>query len=268
MRIKFYRLQKGLSQSQLAYSICTKGAISQYESNRTHPAARTIEKIAKRLGVSVEILTDGDRKVNRTIRDLELSTIEDKALLNEWRLDTLGGRVRYFRSRKKITQTELAKGLCTASAISQIESGKVIPTTDLLLGIAKRLEVNLFHLLIGEEYYLLESDVSQAYEDMDRGDYLDAIRRLESVLYSPAFPAIFSGDTSKGKILSKLGACYLHIEEMSKAENLLIESLHCLKTSKLHVDKLEISEIHSLLSEIYREGEWSKRVKETSPVLH
>lgn len=268
MRIKFYRLQKKLSQSQLAYSICTKGAISQYESSRTQPSTRTIEKIAKRLGIPVTNLIDGDKQVDRTIRDLEVAAYEDKELLTEWRLDTLGGRVRYCRLRKKLSQTELAKGLCSASAISQIESGKVSPNTDLLLEIARRLEVNLFHLLFGEEYYPLESHVAQAYEEMDMGDYISAIRRLESVLYSPHFTAIFSGDTSKGKILSKLGVCYFQIGEMEKAESLFIEALHSMMTTELRVDKLEVSEIHSFLSELYRGGEFNKRVREMPPILH
>jgi hypothetical protein len=100
------------------------------------------------------------------------------------------------------------------------------------------------------------------------GDYFSAIRRFESVLYSPDFTAIFSGDTSKGKILSKMGLCYFQIGETEKAENLLVQALHCLMTTKIRVDKLEISEIYSLLSKIYRGGELSKRVKEMSLVLH
>jgi transcriptional regulator with XRE-family HTH domain len=61
-----------------------------------------------------------------------------------WRI---GQRIRVFRMMKGITQIELAKGLCTPSMVSQIESDKVRPSYRILFAIAERLGVPLEHLL-------------------------------------------------------------------------------------------------------------------------
>lgn len=47
--------------------------------------------------------------------------------------------IRESRKRACLTQTELAKGICTPSMISQIESGKAVPSEELLSKLADRL---------------------------------------------------------------------------------------------------------------------------------
>ncbi|MFD2172425.1 helix-turn-helix domain-containing protein [Tumebacillus lipolyticus] len=52
-----------------------------------------------------------------------------------------GGLIRESRKRACLTQTELAKGICTPSMISQIENGKAIPSEELLSKLADRMGV-------------------------------------------------------------------------------------------------------------------------------
>ncbi|ARU63689.1 hypothetical protein CBW65_23695 [Tumebacillus avium] len=60
---------------------------------------------------------------------------------------SLGQRIRELRLRKGMTQIELAKGICTPSMISQIESDRARPSYKMLVGLANRLEVPMEHLL-------------------------------------------------------------------------------------------------------------------------
>jgi transcriptional regulator with XRE-family HTH domain len=62
-------------------------------------------------------------------------------------MDSLGQRIRDFRLKKGMTHIELAKGLCTPSMISLIESGRARPSYKVLYAIADRLGVPLEYLL-------------------------------------------------------------------------------------------------------------------------
>ncbi|KEO84915.1 helix-turn-helix domain-containing protein [Tumebacillus flagellatus] len=56
---------------------------------------------------------------------------------------TLGQKIRLFRLRLGLSQREFAKGICTPSMISQIESGRCNPSNHLLQAIVDRLGVSL-----------------------------------------------------------------------------------------------------------------------------
>ncbi|MED0675406.1 helix-turn-helix domain-containing protein [Aneurinibacillus thermoaerophilus] len=55
----------------------------------------------------------------------------------------IGEVVREIRKYLNISQTELAKGICTQALISKIEKGEVIPSAEILYYIAKRLGITL-----------------------------------------------------------------------------------------------------------------------------
>ncbi|WP_188694638.1 helix-turn-helix domain-containing protein [Pullulanibacillus camelliae] len=55
----------------------------------------------------------------------------------------LGKEIKYLRKEKGINQKELAEGICTQSAISQIESGEIFPRIDTLYYLAAKLRVSI-----------------------------------------------------------------------------------------------------------------------------
>ncbi|WP_139489995.1 helix-turn-helix domain-containing protein [Brevibacillus dissolubilis] len=58
----------------------------------------------------------------------------------------VGKRLREFRKKMKLTQGELAEGICNRSYVSQIEKGLVIPSPEILEQLAKRLDTDLKNL--------------------------------------------------------------------------------------------------------------------------
>ncbi|MFT9849200.1 helix-turn-helix domain-containing protein [Aneurinibacillus sp. REN35] len=58
-------------------------------------------------------------------------------------IQRIGEVVREIRKYLNISQTELAKGICTQALISKIEKGEVIPSAEILYYIAKRLGITL-----------------------------------------------------------------------------------------------------------------------------
>ena len=63
----------------------------------------------------------------------------------------IGRRMRALRLTLKVTQSALAKTLkVKPSAISQIESGKIRPSTDTMLLLTKLCDVNLHWLITGK----------------------------------------------------------------------------------------------------------------------
>jgi HTH-type transcriptional regulator, quorum sensing regulator NprR len=53
-RIRELRMQKGLTQSDLAMGIVTPSMISQLESGKAHPSHKVLFKLAAKLDVSVD----------------------------------------------------------------------------------------------------------------------------------------------------------------------------------------------------------------------
>lgn len=62
-----------------------------------------------------------------------------------------GQRLKALRKKQKLTQSDLGRGFATASMISQIESGRVVPSRELLLKIIQRLGAD------AEDFATLES---------------------------------------------------------------------------------------------------------------
>lgn len=61
--------------------------------------------------------------------------------------NVLGRRIQELRIQRGWTQSFLGEGLCTPSMISQIESGKAVPSVDLLKKLVEKLGVALSHVI-------------------------------------------------------------------------------------------------------------------------
>jgi transcriptional regulator with XRE-family HTH domain len=62
----------------------------------------------------------------------------------------IGPRLRGLREAARMTQAQVAEGICTKAAISAIESGKALPSLDLLTQLATRLGVSPV-VIIGDD---------------------------------------------------------------------------------------------------------------------
>ncbi|MFD2171157.1 helix-turn-helix domain-containing protein [Tumebacillus lipolyticus] len=70
--------------------------------------------------------------------------------------ETLGLRIRRLRLEKGMTQGELADRFVTISMISQVESGKSIPSVELIQHLAQRLQISM-HELMSDKVDQMES---------------------------------------------------------------------------------------------------------------
>ncbi|WP_018922085.1 helix-turn-helix domain-containing protein [Salsuginibacillus kocurii] len=64
----------------------------------------------------------------------------------------LGAEIAYLRKKNKLTQTDLAKNICTQPTISMIEKGEIVPGIDTLHNIALRLNKPVEYFLKVLEY--------------------------------------------------------------------------------------------------------------------
>lgn len=78
----------------------------------------------------------------------------------------LGSRIRRLRKLRKMTQEELAGGICTKSFVSQVEKGHARPALDTLQAFADRLGVSLADLFEPGEPTTPPAWVAEALRDI------------------------------------------------------------------------------------------------------
>lgn len=129
---------------------------------------------------------------------------------------TLGQRVRELRMKIGMTQIDLAKGICTPSMISQIESDRARPSYKTLTSISERLEVPLDRLLMGVDLNLEYVSIYKMARAMVASkEYDSAIPLLLEVLGSSR------SQISSMDIMFELGECYLYTKQFETAEEYL-----------------------------------------------
>ncbi|MBL0385908.1 helix-turn-helix domain-containing protein [Tumebacillus sp. ITR2] len=130
-------------------------------------------------------------------------------------LVVLGTLIKELREIRGLTQGDLARGLCTASMISQVETGKARPSLDLLTEVAKRLKVDVNFFFENKKHSAgtLSYFLAKAY--MGARKYTHAMHYLQDLLnargtYGDSIP-----------LLVDLVHCYLHLGKLAEAEQLL-----------------------------------------------
>lgn len=144
-------------------------------------------------------------------------------------MESLGQKIRRRRLDKKLTQAQLADGLVSASAISQIESDKINPSYKLLCQIADRLEAPL------------EMFIS------DRDDYREQLssHKLAKTLisakeFAKALPILENLEESGSPVddldlWKDLALCHLQMRNYPTAHQLLEQvTHHALKEEQHH----------------------------------
>lgn len=108
---------------------------------------------------------------------------EDPELHENNDVETLGERIRNLRKQRRLTQSQLGRGVVTASMISQIESDRVIPSAELLQAIATRLNVQTDYFA---ECIVARADAVKTWRhakaSMERGDFEQALELIQSVV--------------------------------------------------------------------------------------
>lgn len=131
---------------------------------------------------------------------------------------SLGQRIRELRMKKGLTQIDLAKGLCTPSMISQIESDRARPSYKILFAIGERLDVALEKLLADVDLNLeYVSTYKMARAMVAAKEYASAIPLLKELLGIPR------GTIPTFDIMFELAECYLHTNQLEEAEKQLAE---------------------------------------------
>ncbi len=119
---------------------------------------------------------------------------------------SLGQKIRDFRLKKAMTQIELAKGLCTPSMISQIESDRARPSYKILHALAERLGVPLEHLLKDVNLDLEYTSKHKLVIGLVRSkEYRSAIPLLQELLQNPHHRI------SNSDLHLELACCHLEI---------------------------------------------------------
>lgn len=96
--------------------------------------------------------------------------------------ETTGQKVRKYRSELKMSQSQLADGNCTVSAISQIESDKIRPTMELLAKLADRLKIDISYLVDVSEFAVdMEYLFSYTKVLIKKQQYTEALRTFEDL---------------------------------------------------------------------------------------
>jgi HTH-type transcriptional regulator, pleiotropic regulator of extracellular virulence genes len=90
----------------------------------------------------------------------------------------LGQSIEMLRKKKKMSQGQLAEGICTQPAVSQIEKGKVYPKVDTLYYFASKLDTSLSHFV----EVLLEEPEEKQNEVIQKLNRLSTEQKHEEIL--------------------------------------------------------------------------------------
>lgn len=158
---------------------------------------------------------------------------------------SLGQRIRHLRNKQGITQIELAKGLCTPSMISQIESDRARPSFKVLAKLAERLEVTMEKLLQDVNLDLeVTATFKMAMSMMKANEYLAAIPLFQELLEMPrhAFPSM--------ELRLHLGKCYLAVGEYHNASK---EFRDVIELATFHKDSEILTDVLTHMASLYRQ---------------
>ncbi len=208
----------------------------------------------------------------------------------------MGERVRKLRIARGLTQTELANGRFTKEYMSQIERGRVRPTTDTLGWLADRLGVGQAYLETGvssEESERAAARIVRAEAALKSSDYEEALACLEGLSDSLEGPhpelelrALFaessarthlgeldatlallaraqelaSGpaftDLDRARVFFHLGRCRYKLASISTAAALFTEALELIRRSGLADDRLVASALRWRSRCYRRQRDW------------
>ncbi|KEO80911.1 helix-turn-helix domain-containing protein [Tumebacillus flagellatus] len=178
---------------------------------------------------------------------MDISSEDDKNMLQEGYI-TLGQRIRDLRMSKGLTQTQLAEGILTPSMISQVESGKALPSYATVAAIARKLETPVSKLFEGLTFNKMQlSGYKLAVSHMATGSYRSA---------QPVFRELMEAEQLDDGIPFKelklnLAICCRESEDYDEAIRLLTDLVKEYSRSTIKSDQYKLVHIHLHLSETF-----------------
>jgi len=145
-KIHYLRRRLHLTQAEFVHwlGLTSQAHISNIELGRRQPAIDLVLQIAEQVGVSVEYLVRDSFPV-----EVDLKSIQFPRGQAVSQLQLVGAKVRSLRQQHGLTQGELASQLELANHthLSLIESGKKLPSIDLILRLADLFHVSMDYLV-------------------------------------------------------------------------------------------------------------------------
>lgn len=155
---------------------------------------------------------------------------------------SLGKRIRELRLKKGMTQIELAKGICTPSMISQIESDRARPSYKMLYSIAERLDTPMEKLLMDTDMNLEHTSAYKfALALIGTKDYQTALPILRGLLNEQR------SQISSLDIQMAMGECLLHVGQFEESEKCLNEVL---ELAMLRMEEQKLARVCKLLGDL------------------
>ncbi|KEO82006.1 helix-turn-helix domain-containing protein [Tumebacillus flagellatus] len=145
-------------------------------------------------------------------------------------METFGQRLRQFRMKKGLSQTQLAVGIVTASMISQIESDKARPSYHVLERLAEKLDIPMDEL-VGNVHLNMKivSEYRIAKSMLSAGEFAGALSLLENVVKGN------DGRLDPFEIRFDLACCYLQLNQLREAEPAFKQLLESASLTELQV---------------------------------
>lgn len=242
-KIKYYRKQKRLSQTELAKKIdCSRGYIWEIENNKhklnSSKGINTVQKIANALDISVIQLYDLEIKNPTTpfiLPDEEIGNM------------TIGEKIKYYREQKGLLQRDLAK-LCEInySSLSSYETNKTIPTYRVITKIATALNIRV------EDIIDISQITDEEISNMSIGEKIKYYREQKG--FSQMELGLYSGINNKTISSYETNRQSPHSNNLTKIANALDISITQLYDLKIENQQyISDEEINSMsIGEILR----------------
>jgi transcriptional regulator with XRE-family HTH domain len=143
-KLRFLRQQSGLSQAQLAdqVGLTSRSHVANLESGRDVPSLIVVVHIAQRLGVTIDSLLRDDREVEAA--EFTVGFVPEAGSARSF-----GTKLQALRQRQRQSQRELVTrlGLVSRAYISDLESGRKLPSIDFVVQLADLFGVTTDYLL-------------------------------------------------------------------------------------------------------------------------
>jgi len=154
---------------------------------------------------------------------------------------TFGDKIKSLRSYYKITQKELASGVCTQALISQIENGETYPSAPILKKLSDRLGVEL-------NYFFEENEKFQSTYVDDVVRYID--KEIKSTNYANIMDMVrlekknplFKSPALQSYLYWREGICTFHLYQNEVCAIELFEKARkLLPTTEKNMDERELN---------------------------
>jgi len=149
-KLRAFRELLHLSQTAFAQMLgISQSSLSDLETSRRPPSLALAARIASSLGVRADYLLRDELAVEPNMRATKVHAVRERE--STYVFDTLGDRIQRLRLTAGLSQASLAHslGLASHSHISYLESGRKVPSIELLIRIADHFGVAIDDLVRG-----------------------------------------------------------------------------------------------------------------------